>query len=67
MYIGCTLDVHALTQGSKAPWIHTAEGPDDMPAHVKSSLFSSSLTIPVTRGQLNLGTWQVRVRLLLHT
>jgi secondary thiamine-phosphate synthase enzyme len=39
-------------------YIHTIEGPDDMPAHVKSSLLSVSLTVPVTRGRLNLGTWQ---------
>ena len=37
---------------------HDLEGDDDMPAHVKSSLISQSLTIPVTRGRLNLGTWQ---------
>ena len=37
---------------------HTIEGPDDMPAHLKSSILGSSLTIPVTKGQLNLGTWQ---------
>ncbi len=37
---------------------HTMEGSDDMPAHVKSSLFGVSLTIPVTNGKLNLGTWQ---------
>ena len=37
---------------------HTLEGPDDMPAHLKSSLLGSSLTIPVTGGKLNLGTWQ---------
>ncbi len=37
---------------------HTAEGPDDMPAHLKSSIFGQSLTIPVTNGRLNLGTWQ---------
>ncbi|HUG17901.1 MAG TPA: secondary thiamine-phosphate synthase enzyme YjbQ [Planctomycetaceae bacterium] len=40
------------------PYIHTIEGPDDMPAHVKSSLLGSSVTIPVTSGRLNLGTWQ---------
>ena len=40
------------------PYRHTAEGPDDMPAHVKSSLMGSSLMIPVTEGRLNLGTWQ---------
>lgn len=37
---------------------HTLEGPDDMPAHIKSSLTGSSLTIPVSRGELALGTWQ---------
>jgi secondary thiamine-phosphate synthase enzyme len=37
---------------------HTLEGPDDMPAHVKASLTGSSLTIPVSRGSLALGTWQ---------
>jgi len=37
---------------------HTIEGPDDMPAHLKSSILGSSLTIPITKGQLNLGTWQ---------
>ncbi len=37
---------------------HTFEGPDDMTAHIKSSLLGSSLTIPVTDGRLALGTWQ---------
>lgn len=37
---------------------HTLEGPDDMSAHIKSSLTGSSLTIPVSRGSLALGTWQ---------
>ena len=37
---------------------HTMEGPDDMPAHAKSSLFGVSLTIPITNGRLALGTWQ---------
>lgn len=39
-------------------YIHTYEGPDDMPAHIKSSLMGASVTIPVTNGRLNLGTWQ---------
>jgi secondary thiamine-phosphate synthase enzyme len=39
-------------------WTHTLEGPYDMPAHVKSSLLGPSLTIPVARGHLGLGTWQ---------
>jgi len=40
------------------PYEHTLEGPDDMPAHMKSSLLGCSLTIPVERGRLALGTWQ---------
>ena len=41
------------------PWYdHNSEGPDDMPAHIKSTLIGNSLTIPITNGQLNLGTWQ---------
>ncbi len=39
-------------------YTHTMEGSDDMPAHIKSSLLGPSLTIPITGGQLNLGTWQ---------
>ena len=39
-------------------YIHTLEGSDDMPAHIKSSLFGATLTIPVSNGRLNLGTWQ---------
>ena len=39
-------------------WTHTAEGPDDMPAHVKSMLTSQELTIPIGGGRLDLGTWQ---------
>ena len=39
-------------------YIHIYEGPDDMPAHIKASLMGASVTIPVTNGRLNLGTWQ---------
>jgi len=40
-------------------WIvHTAEGPDDMPAHIKAALTAVSIGIPVTAGRLALGTWQ---------
>lgn len=39
-------------------YTHTLEGKDDMPAHIKSSLFGVSLSIPITHGRLNLGTWQ---------
>ena len=41
-----------------SPFIHTCEGPDDMPAHVKASLFGASVTVPISAGRLNLGTWQ---------
>jgi secondary thiamine-phosphate synthase enzyme len=37
---------------------HTIEGADDMPAHIKASVLSNSLLIPITNGKLNLGTWQ---------
>lgn len=39
-------------------WIHRAEGPDDMPAHIRSVLTASGLSIPVREGRLALGTWQ---------
>lgn len=42
-----------------ASWfMHDSEGDDDMPAHLKSSIIGQSLTIPITNGKLNLGTWQ---------
>jgi secondary thiamine-phosphate synthase enzyme len=40
------------------PWVHALEGPDDMPAHVKTMLTGVSLHIPVVGGALALGTWQ---------
>ena len=39
-------------------YVHTYEGDDDIPAHLKSSLFGAELTIPITNHRLNLGTWQ---------
>ena len=39
-------------------YIHTYEGSDDMPAHLKASLLSSSIHIPISNGRLNMGTWQ---------
>ena len=39
-------------------WTHTDEGPDDMPAHIKSSVLGPSLSLPVADGRLALGTWQ---------
>ncbi|MBN1909313.1 MAG: YjbQ family protein, partial [Pirellulales bacterium] len=40
------------------PYRHTIEGPDDMPAHLKTALTGNSLTLPVANGALRLGTWQ---------
>lgn len=43
----------------EAPYyVHTYEGPDDMPAHIKSALLGAQVQIPITNGRLNLGTWQ---------
>ncbi|MEJ2383368.1 MAG: secondary thiamine-phosphate synthase enzyme YjbQ [Xanthomonadales bacterium] len=39
-------------------WVHSLEGPDDMPAHIRSVLTCSDLSIPVRKGRLGLGTWQ---------
>ena len=47
-----------LVPENTSKYTHTLEGSDDMPAHIKTSLFGMSLTIPVTNGHLNLGTWQ---------
>ncbi|KAL4435588.1 hypothetical protein ABPG77_002551 [Micractinium sp. CCAP 211/92] len=45
-------------EGNKVQYRHDDEGPDDMPAHVKSSLMGASLTLPIQHGRLALGTWQ---------
>jgi secondary thiamine-phosphate synthase enzyme len=43
----------------RAPYyVHTYEGPDDMPAHIKAVILGSSLTIPIRDGRLHMGTWQ---------
>lgn len=47
-----------LVKENEPYYLHTLEGSDDMPAHAKCSLIGSDLTIPITRGRLNLGTWQ---------
>ena len=39
-------------------YLHTLEGSDDMPAHIKASLMGTSVQVPITQGKLNLGTWQ---------
>ncbi|MCK4407930.1 MAG: secondary thiamine-phosphate synthase enzyme YjbQ [Bacteroidales bacterium] len=47
-----------LVPENSRDYIHTIEGPDDMPAHIKSSLVGQSVTIPITNKRLNLGIWQ---------
>ena len=47
-----------LVPENRPEYVHTLEGSDDMPAHAKSILSGVSLTIPITNGLLNLGTWQ---------
>ena len=47
-----------LAPENKNYYKHTFEGPDDMPAHLKSSILGSSVSIPITDGKLNLGVWQ---------
>lgn len=47
-----------LVKENEPYYEHTLEGLDDMPAHAKCSLFGVSITIPITDGRLNLGTWQ---------
>ena len=47
-----------LVPENRPEYMHTLEGSDDMPAHAKSVLSGVSLTIPITNGRLNLGTWQ---------
>lgn len=50
--------MNRLVPENDSIYTHTQEGPDDMPAHIKSMLTQSSLSIPVISGQLALGTWQ---------
>ena len=47
-----------LVPENQPDYEHTLEGSDDMPAHAKSTLSGVSLTIPITNGRLNMGTWQ---------
>jgi len=50
--------VNRLIPENQSSLRHTLEGADDMPAHIKASLFGSSIMIPITNGRLNLGIWQ---------
>lgn len=42
----------------KGPYVHDAEGPDDMPAHIRTALTTVNISVPVERGRMMLGTWQ---------
>ncbi|MDH3255580.1 MAG: secondary thiamine-phosphate synthase enzyme YjbQ [Acidobacteriota bacterium] len=50
--------LNRLVQEDDPAFTHTAEGPDDMPSHIKAALTASSLSIPIVDGRLALGTWQ---------
>lgn len=50
--------LNRMVPENNALYLHTCEGPDDMPAHIKSSMIGASLTIPITNRKLNLGVWQ---------
>lgn len=50
--------IDSLIPENSKLYTHTLEGADDMPAHLKSSIIGSSITIPITNFRLNLGTWQ---------
>ena len=47
-----------LVRDGDPMFVHTAEGPDDMPAHIRAALTAVNLSIPVARGRMTLGTWQ---------
>ena len=49
---------NVMVPENAAYYVHTFEGPDDMPAHLKSSILGAALTVPITDGRFNLGTWQ---------
>ena len=50
--------MNVLVPENAAYYIHTYEGPDDMPAHIKASLLGASVQLPISRGKPNLGIWQ---------
>jgi secondary thiamine-phosphate synthase enzyme len=50
--------INELVPENYPRFVHTYEGPDDMPAHIKSALFGTSLQIPISDGHLSLGIWQ---------
>ena len=49
---------NSMVPEDKSMYKHNSEGPDDMPAHLKTALLDTSVQIPITSGRLNMGTWQ---------
>lgn len=49
---------NAMVPENQPYYVHTLEGPDDMPAHIKASLLGAAVTLPVAQGRFRLGTWQ---------
>lgn len=49
---------NTIARENEPYYSHTSEGPDDMPAHLKATIIGNSISIPLTQGSLNLGTWQ---------
>ncbi len=49
---------HELAPENAPHYVHTVEGPDDMPAHIKAALIGTGVSVPITNGRLHLGTWQ---------
>src|SRR5690606_42132727 len=56
--LDCEAFVNKAGPENDADYLHDYQGSDDMPAHLKSALLGSSVTIPITDGRFNLGTWQ---------
>ena len=50
--------INRAARENESYYVHTYEGADDMPAHIKSALLGVSLQLPITNGRLNTGTWQ---------
>lgn len=50
--------INVMVPENAAYYVHNYEGPDDMPAHIKASLMGASVQVPITKGRLNLGSWQ---------
>tara|TARA_B100001250_G_scaffold377363_1_gene366402 strand:+ start:684 stop:1109 length:426 start_codon:yes stop_codon:yes gene_type:complete len=50
--------LNKIAPENQSYYTHNDEGPDDMPAHIKTSIIGTSITIPVTNGKLNMGIWQ---------